>query len=85
MPPEGTTGKVLKQRLKELWGHGCRVCGSVPLSGDNDPRVEGWLTVNYVGGVVCPGLCPPRHYEGAVGLVGGEGNKSLLPVGQIES
>lgn len=56
----GVTGDVVMQRLEELSRHGCRVCGSVPLSGDNNPRSQGILTVNYVDGVVCKGLC---HYS----------------------
>ena len=46
-----------------LRGHGCHVCGSAPLSGDNDPNSHGILTVNYVGGAVCKGLCPQKHYS----------------------
>ena len=46
-----------------LANHECHVCGSAPLSGDNNPNSQGILTVNYVGGVVCKGMCPPRHFE----------------------
>lgn len=59
----GTYGVVIKRKLRELSQHGCQVCGSVPLGGGNDPNVEGILTVNYVSGVVCRGLCPPTHYD----------------------
>lgn len=62
VPTTGVDGVLIKRKLQELRGHGCRVCGSVPLSGDNDPGSQGILTVNYIGGVACKGLCPSKHY-----------------------
>ncbi|KAL2041375.1 hypothetical protein N7G274_005757 [Stereocaulon virgatum] len=70
--PLGTTGAVIKQKLVQLRAHGCRVCGSIPLSDDNDPDTKGILTVNWIGGhfgpvmpggEICWGLCPPTHYS----------------------
>ena len=61
-PATGIIGALIKRKLQELSDHGCRVCGSVPLSEDNDPDSLGILTVNYIGGMVCRGLCPSKHY-----------------------
>ena len=71
--PLGTTGAVIKQKLVQLRAHGCKVCGSIPLSDDNDPDTKGILTVNWIGGrlgpvvpggdAICWGLCPPTHYS----------------------
>ncbi|KAL8724945.1 MAG: hypothetical protein Q9181_006605 [Wetmoreana brouardii] len=59
----GTSGHVIKQKLKQLHEHGCTLCGSVPLSAEgNDPDEEGILTVNYVRRRVCSGVCQPAHY-----------------------
>ncbi|KAL8745179.1 MAG: hypothetical protein Q9190_002656 [Brigantiaea leucoxantha] len=52
-----TSGATVKQKLRQLQEHGCKACGSVPLSSDNDPREAGILTVNAVGGKVCGGEC----------------------------
>ena len=76
MPASGVTGALIKRKLQELSGHGCLVCGSVPLSGDNDPGSRGILTVNYIGGMVCKGLCPSRHYTA---LLQSTMNVSRLP------
>lgn len=73
MPKTGVTGALVTRKLQELREHGCLVCGSVPLGGDNDPDVRGILTVNYIGGVVCKGLCPSTHYT------------ALLPLGSNSS
>ena len=62
VPATGVIGALIKRKLGELHGHGCCVCGSVPLGGGNDPRSQGILTVNYVDGKVCKGLCSPKHY-----------------------
>ena len=59
--PSGVTGVLIKRKLRELGDHGCRICGSVPLGGDNDPRRRGILTVNYISKLACKGLCPSRH------------------------
>jgi len=59
----GINGMVIKQKLTELRAHGCTICGSVPLSGNNDPDTEGILTVNHVARHVCVGVCPPTQYS----------------------
>lgn len=50
-------GSVIKARVADLVSHGCRLCGSVPLSGDNHPGESGILTVNYVSSGACHGVC----------------------------
>lgn len=72
----GTYGVVIKRKLKELSEHGCEICGSVPIGDRNDPNEAGILTVNYVGGVVCAGLCPPTHYRSSLSQ---SANTSSLP------
>lgn len=62
VPATGVTGALVKKKLAELSDHGCRVCGSVPLGGDNDPKRQGILTVNYISKLACKGLCPSKHY-----------------------
>ena len=57
VPAEGVTGQQIIMRLSELIEHGCRKCGSVPLSGDNDPDKMGTLTGNYVRKASCNGVC----------------------------
>lgn len=58
VPAEGVTGKVVQDRMGDLVNHGCRVCGSVPLSGNNNPDEMGVLTANFVShGPFCDGLC----------------------------
>lgn len=52
------TGSTLIARAGDLNSHGCWYCGSVPLSGNNNPNDAGVLEVNYVGGTVCNGVCP---------------------------
>ena len=61
VPATGVTGALVKKKLGELRHHGCRVCGSVPLGGDNDPQRQGILTVNYISKLACKGLCPSKH------------------------
>ena len=63
VPATGVDGALIKRKLQELKDHECSVCGSVPLGGDNDPGSRGILTVNYIGGVACNGLCPSRHFS----------------------
>ena len=45
--------------LKSLWAHGCTKCGSIPIGWpeNNDPRVDGQLTINYVKEPNCSGVC----------------------------
>ena len=81
VPRVGVQGVVIKRALMNLADHGCHVCGSAPLSGDNDPNRHGILTVNYVGGVVCKGLCPPRHYES---ISESAGNGSRVPALSVD-
>lgn len=61
LSPAGINGTMIRLKLNELVDHGCRACGSVPLSEDNNPFEAGILTVNYVlHGPICNGLC---HYS----------------------
>ena len=60
----GVLGVLVKQKLEQLSTHGCKICGSVPLANDNDPVEAGILTVNYISGAACAGLCPSTHYSG---------------------
>lgn len=61
LSPTGINGTMIRRKLNELVDHGCRTCGSVPLSEDNNPVEAGILTVNYViHGPICNGLC---HYS----------------------
>ncbi|KAL8747293.1 MAG: hypothetical protein Q9190_000799 [Brigantiaea leucoxantha] len=53
------SGRLVKRKLTQLLEHGCWRCGSVPLEKGNDPNKEGILTVNYVQGNVCRGVCRP--------------------------
>ena len=60
LSPTGINGTMIRLKLNELVDHGCRTCGSVPLSENNNPVDAGILTVNYVlHGPICNGLC---HY-----------------------
>lgn len=61
VPIKGVSGLVLKKRINDLAYHGCRYCGSVPVSGDNDPNKAGRLTSNYVFQPTCDGLCTPAE------------------------
>ena len=54
---QGIKGHVLKDRISDLAYHGCEYCGSVPISGDNDPDKAGLLTANYVVHPICNGIC----------------------------
>ena len=78
MPATGVTGALVKSKLRELRDHGCRVCGSVPLGRGNDPQSLGILTVNYISGTACKGLCPSKHVSA---LLLSAANASLLPAG----
>ena len=49
------TAKRASGLLKQLYDHGCEVCGSVPTSGNNVNGGE--LTVNYVAHPGCEGAC----------------------------
>ena len=60
VPVTGVNGSTIKKRLGELRDHGCRVCGSVPLSGDNNPRRMGILVANFVTRGACDGVCTRR-------------------------
>ena len=53
----GVNGSIIKLRLNELRTHGCQICGSIPISGDNDPYDEGYLTSNFVTSGSCNGIC----------------------------
>lgn len=84
-PATGIIGALIKRKLQELSDHGCRVCGSVPLSEDNDPGSLGILTVNYIGGVVCRGLCPSKHYTALLQTAANESWVSVTSVSLVES
>ncbi|KAL8876108.1 MAG: hypothetical protein Q9198_005635 [Flavoplaca austrocitrina] len=53
----GVTGKMIKWALGRLVERECRMCGSV---GDGE---GGLITVNYVAGMVCGGICPETRYD----------------------
>ncbi|MCJ1258911.1 hypothetical protein MMC24_006745 [Lignoscripta atroalba] len=57
VPAAGINGSVLKTRIIDLYNHECLYCGSVPLSGDNNPVEMGILTSNYVSQAACIGVC----------------------------
>ena len=49
MSDEGVTGETIQESMGDLVNHDCNVCGSVPLSGNNNPNEMGILTANFVG------------------------------------
>ena len=51
-------GKDVRGLLQHLYGHGCSVCGSIPVGypSSNHPS-HGILTVNYVRHANCDGAC----------------------------
>ena len=57
VPHQGIPAQLVLDRLWDLVEHDCTVCGSVPLSGDNDPDKMGILTSNYVAEGACLGVC----------------------------
>lgn len=57
VPGKGVVAAVVLKRLYDMLEHGCKTCGSVPLSGDNDPAKMGILTANYVFNGSCPSVC----------------------------
>lgn len=74
---QGVSGAVLKARISDLAYHGCKYCGSVPVSGDNNPRSAGILTANYVHYPVCDGLCfPGEIVEDTPTLTSGTSNST---------
>ena len=54
---EGEDGALIQLKMQQMIEHHCLGCGSVPISDDNDPRISGILTVNYVRQSECEGLC----------------------------
>ena len=56
-PPEGVSGLTLATRVGELNSHGCWYCGSVPLSGNNNPKDMGTLKINIASPPYCDGVC----------------------------
>lgn len=54
---KGIKGDVICPLLDELVKHGCANCGSIPLSGDNNPEKSGILTANYMARPSCLGWC----------------------------
>jgi len=77
VPAEGVLGSVIIERMSDLAYHCHDMCGSVPLSGDNDPHKMGWLTVNYTYRKGCNGICalPYGHKDG-----NGTGTSEMGPV-----
>ena len=57
IPAEGVDGPLIMLKMQQMIEHHCLGCGSVPFSNDNDPRILGILTVNYVSESECEGLC----------------------------
>ena len=57
VPAKAVDSQTVIKRLGELGQHHCVICGSVPLSGDNDPEMEGILVSNYVLKGFCDGVC----------------------------
>ncbi|KAJ3524757.1 hypothetical protein NM208_g11930 [Fusarium decemcellulare] len=55
----GLPGREIKRLLIELENHGCKKCGSVPAfyPSDNNSNSHGELTVNFVQGTNCQGIC----------------------------
>lgn len=69
IPADGVDGAEIELKMQQMIEHGCLGCGSVPFSPDNDPRISGILTVNYVRKSECEGLCyyaPPGVAADAV-------------------
>ncbi|KAI4226651.1 MAG: hypothetical protein L6R36_003017 [Xanthoria steineri] len=62
----GVRGKMVKVALARLVQRGCRMCGSF------GSEEWGLVTVNYVAGSVCEGVCPEAAYRVArsVGGIG---------------
>ncbi|KAL8671830.1 MAG: hypothetical protein Q9224_007607, partial [Gallowayella concinna] len=50
VPKSGVPGFVIKRLVSQMSRHGCKFCGSVPVSEDNDPFRLGVLTSNFVVG-----------------------------------
>jgi hypothetical protein len=44
---ETISGETVKNKLRDLWNHGCRGCGSCPVKPGNNVK-SGQVTVNYV-------------------------------------
>ena len=58
VPYDGVNGTIIKERIIDLFNHECNVCGSVPLSGDNNSDEMGILTSNSISEGSCDGVCP---------------------------
>ncbi|KAI4245172.1 MAG: hypothetical protein L6R42_010256 [Xanthoria sp. 1 TBL-2021] len=61
VPKDGVPGFVIKRLVNRLVRHGCKFCGSVPVSEDNNPYRLGVLTSNYVTDKGCQGVCDQRR------------------------
>ena len=57
IPFVGVNGSFILEKLTYLIEHGCHICGSVPISGDNNEDTAGKLTANYVMFPACDGYC----------------------------
>ena len=47
---------VVLQRINDLYPHMCQVCGSVPISWDNDPDEMEILACIYIRNTPCNGV-----------------------------
>ncbi|MCJ1303616.1 hypothetical protein MMC08_006426 [Hypocenomyce scalaris] len=56
-PAGGINGTQVATLLGYLNSHNCWACGSVPISGNNNPKDEGVLTVDKVSSPGCDGVC----------------------------
>ncbi|SLM35340.1 WD40/YVTN repeat-like-containing domain [Lasallia pustulata] len=56
-PSGGVDGWTLATRVGDLNSHGCWYCGSVPLSGDNNPKEMGILKIDIASPDYCAGVC----------------------------
>ncbi|MCJ1464053.1 hypothetical protein MMC07_002664 [Pseudocyphellaria aurata] len=61
----GAPGATIRDVSAWITGHGCRVCGSVPIGYPDDDNVDnGMLTYNIVSSGACrTGLCPPQSVK----------------------
>ncbi|KAL8842820.1 MAG: hypothetical protein Q9176_002456 [Flavoplaca citrina] len=57
VPASGVPGFIIKRLVHHLVFHGCKFCGSIPVSEDNNPYRLGVLTSNYVTDQGCQGVC----------------------------
>ncbi|KAL8883476.1 MAG: hypothetical protein Q9192_007147 [Flavoplaca navasiana] len=61
VPASGVPGFIIKRLVHHLVFHGCKFCGSIPVSADNNPYRLGVLTCNYVTDQGCQGVCAQKR------------------------